>query len=203
MSPFQLFEPTYNSIKWRLMLGAWLPGERLELARLAAELGVSISPIRDSLNRLAGEQMIDASAGAGFHVPAIREQGVADMLNLNALLLRSAIGHRRDNWDAYDDVSTDHATRSAHLFSHIARHSGNAEIMQCVQGLNERLHWLRSLEPSLFQFAEPGLEDIKLALAEQAPADTLDMIVQDYHARCVQGSARYVHEVTRLKAQTR
>jgi proline dehydrogenase len=42
-----------------------------------------------------------------------------------------------------------------------------------------------------------------LALAEQAPADTLDMMVQDYHARCVQGSARYVHEVTRLKSLTR
>ncbi|RYE93018.1 MAG: GntR family transcriptional regulator, partial [Oxalobacteraceae bacterium] len=49
MSPSHVLEPTYASIRHCLVSGFWPAGRRLEAARLAEELGVSITPVRDSL----------------------------------------------------------------------------------------------------------------------------------------------------------
>ena len=45
MSPAHVLEPTYATLKRRLKSGFWPPGARLESARLAIELGVSLSLI--------------------------------------------------------------------------------------------------------------------------------------------------------------
>ena len=55
MSPAHVLEPTYDTLRRRLVAGDWPPRCRLEAARLAEELGVSITPVRDALNRLTGE----------------------------------------------------------------------------------------------------------------------------------------------------
>lgn len=68
MSPAHVLEPTYDTLRRRLLMGAWPAGQRLEAARLAADLGVSITPVRDSLNRLTGERLIVSQPGDGFHV---------------------------------------------------------------------------------------------------------------------------------------
>src|SRR3989344_3702170 len=68
MSPAHVFEPTYEAIKRRLMTGEWATGARIEAARLADDLGVSMTPVRDSLYRLNGERMVDFTPGEGFHV---------------------------------------------------------------------------------------------------------------------------------------
>src|SRR3546814_17067104 len=63
MSPAHVFEPTYEAIKRRLMTGEWASGTRIEAARMADELGVSVTPVRDSLYRLNGERMVDFTHG--------------------------------------------------------------------------------------------------------------------------------------------
>ena len=45
MSPAHVFEPTYEAIKRRLMTGEWATGARIEAARLADDLGVSMTPV--------------------------------------------------------------------------------------------------------------------------------------------------------------
>jgi hypothetical protein len=91
MSPSHLFEPTYHAIKLRLMTGAWRAGFRLEPVKISAELGVGVSPIRDCLNRLTGERLIEAQSGEGFHVPLIQPQTLRELLDLNQTLLLTAI----------------------------------------------------------------------------------------------------------------
>ncbi|MGD9812804.1 MAG: GntR family transcriptional regulator, partial [Sphingobium sp.] len=73
MSPAHVLEPTYDTLRRRLLAGVWPSGQRLEAARLAKELGVSITPVRDSLNRLAGERLVHASRGEGYQVPLLDE----------------------------------------------------------------------------------------------------------------------------------
>src|SRR3546814_19229888 len=74
------------------MTGAWSAGVRIEAARLADEIGVSITPVRDALNRLAGERMVDFIAGEGFRVPLYSEAELRDLFGLNRLLLLAAVG---------------------------------------------------------------------------------------------------------------
>ena len=78
MSPAHVFEPTYEAIKRRLITGEWSSGTRIEAARLADELGVSVTPVRDSLYRLNGESMVDFTPGEGFHVHRLTETEFRD-----------------------------------------------------------------------------------------------------------------------------
>src|SRR3546814_18309298 len=69
MSPAHVHEPTYSATKHRLLPGAWSAGVRIEAARLADDIGVSITPVRDAPYPLAGERMVDFIAGNCFGVP--------------------------------------------------------------------------------------------------------------------------------------
>src|SRR3546814_11762698 len=76
-----LFRSTYDALRRRLRSGAWTSGHRLEAARRALEFDVSITPVRDSLNRLTGEQLVASLPGDGFHVPRHDETDFCAMLD--------------------------------------------------------------------------------------------------------------------------
>src|SRR3546814_1662050 len=90
MSPAHVVEPTYEAIKRRLMAGGWAPGSRLESAKIADQLGVSVTPVRDCLYRLAGERMVDFTHGDGFHAHRLSETEYRDMLDRKSTRLNSS-----------------------------------------------------------------------------------------------------------------
>src|SRR3546814_14018660 len=67
----------------------------IEAARLADDLGVSVTPVRDSLYRLNGERMVDFAPGEGFHVHRLTETEFRDLLELHLILLLAAIATAR------------------------------------------------------------------------------------------------------------
>ena len=83
MSPAHVLEPTFQRLKRMLLEGAWPPGEKLEALRIADEFSVSMTPVRDSLNLLAGARLVDLKPGEGYRVAQISEQGLRDMLDLS------------------------------------------------------------------------------------------------------------------------
>lgn len=87
-----MLEPTYAAIKGWLVASVWPAGHRLEANRIAEELGVSITPVRDSLGRLVGERLAELTPGNGFRVPLRSEQDLKDLLAFNLELLRLALG---------------------------------------------------------------------------------------------------------------
>ncbi len=90
MSPAHVLEPTYRRLKRALMEGLWPGGAKLEAMRLAEDFGVSMTPVRDSLNQLVGEGLVDLTPGEGFRVPSLTEQRLRDLLDVNAVLLETA-----------------------------------------------------------------------------------------------------------------
>src|SRR3546814_18715981 len=90
MSPAHVFEPTYEAIKRQLMSGEWASGTRIEAARLAEDLGVSVTPVRDSLYRLNGARMDDFAPGEGFHVHRLTEPEFRNLPALNHILILEA-----------------------------------------------------------------------------------------------------------------
>jgi len=182
MSPAHVLEPTYAAIKQRLMAGAWPGGARIEAARLAELLGVSITPVRDSLNRLAGEHMVDFVAGEGFRVPRPGEVELRDLFAFSRLLLLAAIdgagpalGRRGRGGDLAD--------RIGRLFLDLAGFSANRELVAAVDGLNDRLHLARTLDGRIF---DDGAEELVAleTLAGQLPIGRdLRAAVEQYHGR--------------------
>jgi len=71
-------EWVYHRIRLALMAGRYQPGERLTIAQLTASLGVSMTPVREALRRLAAEHALVTSPNRSVTVPALsREQVLA------------------------------------------------------------------------------------------------------------------------------
>ncbi len=73
----QIFEKLENDI----LIGKYKRGELLTEVRLSAELGVSRTPIREALHRLAAEHIIEESS-KGSIVLGISENDVKDIFNI-------------------------------------------------------------------------------------------------------------------------
>jgi DNA-binding GntR family transcriptional regulator len=61
----------YAEIRDALMNGQYEPGERLRIAALAEQMGVSITPVREAIFRLVSEQGLEMKAATAVHVPII------------------------------------------------------------------------------------------------------------------------------------
>jgi DNA-binding GntR family transcriptional regulator len=62
-------ERVYHRIKLGLMAGDYEPGQKLTIAKLAAELGVSATPVREALRRLAAERALLTYPNSSTAVP--------------------------------------------------------------------------------------------------------------------------------------
>jgi DNA-binding GntR family transcriptional regulator len=87
-----LRDEVYRHVLDRIQRGHYPAGSRLQDAELASELGVSRTPVREALIRLAREGVLDSSMGRGFRVRGLdhrelREVG-AILGALEALALR-------------------------------------------------------------------------------------------------------------------
>lgn len=63
-----LSEQVYVTIRASLMDGRYTPGERLTIASLAAQLGVSITPVREAIFRLVSERALEMRAATSIRV---------------------------------------------------------------------------------------------------------------------------------------
>lgn len=81
-----------------------LPGAKLKVAELSKTYGLSSSPIREALNRLAQDGVVEASENKGFRVAKMSEADFRDITRLRVLLegeaLSDAIQYGDDSWEA-------------------------------------------------------------------------------------------------------
>lgn len=184
MSPAHVLEPTYRRLKRALMDGTWPGGTRLEALRLADEFGVSMTPVRDSLNQLVGEGLVDLTPGEGFRVAGLTEQTLRDLLQTNALLLEDAAGKDRNAPRRPEpELGADgYADRLAAALSFLAAGSDNRILADIVARIGERLHPVRLREPEILPAAQETLEQIEDVLL--ASSKKLIPVLRRYHRRC-------------------
>jgi hypothetical protein len=170
-------ERVYDSLKRSLATGSFAPGARLEPARLALELSSSATPIRDALNRLAGERLIETRASEGFHVPALNEIGLRDLYRWNEVLARTALRMSR----RLEPPGGDHVAPidAADLFASIAASSGSGEIVSQVASANARLAYVRQVESNILDGAADEIGGIATAFRQRSISTR--MLIQQYH----------------------
>lgn len=97
-------EQAFRRIRGDIITGVLLPGQKLKLERLKSQYGVSVSTLREILNRLTTEDLVVAEGQRGFEVtPAsvgnLREIGdLRLVLENHALALSFAAGDL--DWEA-------------------------------------------------------------------------------------------------------
>ena len=64
-------ERVYHRIRLDLMAGRYQPGEKLTIAQLTDSLGVSMTPVREALRRLAAERALEMNPNRSVEVPKL------------------------------------------------------------------------------------------------------------------------------------
>lgn len=80
----QLGDEAAARLRELIMDGAVRPGERLRLERLAAEFGISVTPVREALKTLRGEGFVVLEPRRGFVVAPLSKQDVQDLFWVQA-----------------------------------------------------------------------------------------------------------------------
>jgi GntR family transcriptional regulator, carbon starvation induced regulator len=105
-------DQAYRLLKKDILMGTFKPGDPLRLELLRDRYGFSFSPVREALNRLHIEQLVDVSALRGFRVAAVSIPQMWDTIETRILIeleaLRRSIETGRDDWEA-QIVSTFHS----------------------------------------------------------------------------------------------
>jgi len=194
-------ERIYLDFKEEMLRGRYLPGIALNVQAIADEHGMSISPVRDGLQRMIGERLIAARAGGGFECPGLSEDAARDLYLWHEKLVRWAIGGRRGavghidllgeimRLDPDDQVAI--ASVTAELFYRIGEASGSIEHMLAVRSAGERLHILRLHETPL----ENRKGELKrlAVLAKNGQFAPLRRVISIYHRRRI----RFLHQIVR------
>jgi DNA-binding transcriptional MocR family regulator len=199
-------ERVYDTLKRAMMERRFRPGDRLDPAMLAEDLNSSTTPVREALDRLVGEDLVESRTGSGFHVPAIDEPGLKDMYAWCADLLGLAVRGRPrtgnvhtsliSGSDAFDGEPS-LARRVETLFAEIGRRSLNSEHGRALERINARLHAARLVEPLVIEDADDEFGALEAAC--RGAGDKLNLLrrITAYHRRRVRLSAGIVRALYR------
>ena len=148
-----VFEVLRDSILTRV----FQPGARLDVKAVATQLGVSPTPVKDAINRLAAEGLIDIRPRSGTYVAEITPQAVAETFEIRRALeclaaetlvprLTPELDDRFEKLlDALDNPIDDDDSWGLHDDNNIALHllivqaSGNQRLLELYHSLNAHL----------------------------------------------------------------
>jgi len=95
---------TYETLKGDLLAGAFAPGAALLTRELLARYGCGISPLREAIARLVGEDLLVASGHRGVRVPLPSLGDLNETYRIRTLLeceaLRLALANGDDVWES-------------------------------------------------------------------------------------------------------
>ena len=84
-----LWDGAYLSLKSALLEGRYAPGDRIVLRDVAEELGISLTPVRDAVNRLTAEKILDRGGvgnGGGATVPLLNTHQFRQLMTVRSSL---------------------------------------------------------------------------------------------------------------------
>ncbi|WP_171982000.1 GntR family transcriptional regulator [Brevundimonas sp. LM2] len=121
--------------------GRFVPGEALVITELAAEVGLSPTPVREALACLAGEGLIERRRGRGYFYPELTTADVIDLFELQLAFLHAALTlHPRGLGSLRKAVSgVDPLEGAQALFDAVVAQSANAALLSAHRRVARRL----------------------------------------------------------------
>jgi DNA-binding GntR family transcriptional regulator len=93
----QLSDEVANHLRAAIMSGTLRPGTFIRLDETAAELGVSITPVREALLKLRGEGMVQLEPHRGHVVLPLTRQDIEDIFWLQATIAKELAAAATDH----------------------------------------------------------------------------------------------------------
>jgi DNA-binding GntR family transcriptional regulator len=162
----QLSDGVAGHLRAAIMSGSLRPGTFIRLDETAAQLGVSITPVREALLTLRGEGMVRLEPHRGYVVLPMTRQDIADIFWLQATIARELATSAAaritddeiDNLQALTDAlaaAVDSADSEAVVAAEFAFHRAFNRVAGRIKLAWHLLHVARSL-PALFYAADSG-----------------------------------------------
>jgi DNA-binding GntR family transcriptional regulator len=164
--PADSVERVYRAVTERAVNWRFAPGVRINEVALAIELGVSRTPVREALNRLARDGFVRFVPNRGFLARDLDVQLVRDLYELRAAIevaavrlacaraSDAAIGKLARAWDAATVNASarriDRLTSADEAFHRgIALLSGNGQLLSTLERVNAQIRFFRRVDQEL------------------------------------------------------
>jgi DNA-binding GntR family transcriptional regulator len=185
--PQSLTDRVYQTLREHVCSGQLPSGKPLQEAHLAAQLGVSRTPVREALGRLASEGLLDFQ-GRSLSVPSLSERDVTDIYELRLLLEPEALRQVAHRLDAGDKLLPLRHELDAMTAAHIAGDAGafmqanyryraawlalvpNQRLLRAIELYAAHVRYLRALtlgSEQTRQIVLSGLERLAAALTSR------------------------------------
>jgi DNA-binding GntR family transcriptional regulator len=193
-------ERVRNALRQAIQMREVRPGAKLDPVLLAGTLLTSATPVREALNLLCGEGLVDARPGGGFHVPLIDAPALADLYDWTGAVLEIVL--RSSNLAGISAPPADRArgdeiaARTALLTEAIARSSPNQEHLRAVRNLNARLHAARRVEPGLIEGTAGEVQQLE-DTTRRGDLASLRRQWRHYHRRRIRAAGEIVRALLR------
>lgn len=93
----------YRQLRHDILHGELVPGQKLAIDAIAQQYRVGSNPVREALNRLSAERLVDRHEQRGFFVPAISLQSWRELVTTRCWLegkaLEQSIANRTVEWE--------------------------------------------------------------------------------------------------------
>jgi DNA-binding GntR family transcriptional regulator len=96
-----LSEIAYDEIKEMILNGELAQGERIVLEKMSERMNLSITPLREALNKLAQEDLISAKPRSSYEVISLNAEDVNDILDLRDMLETFALKTAGENLSSF------------------------------------------------------------------------------------------------------
>ncbi len=161
-----LVDDVYGRLRDLIFSNALRAGQKLVDRDLAEQLGVSRTPVREALGRLAMTGLVESRSRRGYYVSTFSAEQVVDLYEFRKILEVHAVqlatknatpSHLQEFDRILEDLKkltsdlTDHADAvklDMEIHELIARASGNASLHQVMQNVLDTVMWLVSVEIS-------------------------------------------------------
>ena len=107
-----LRDQVYNELRNMILINEYPAGTRLNEGELAKRLGVSVTPVREALNKLSGDGLIYSDPRQGSFVRSFTDDDIKNILNIRCALEVLALEQAFGGLAAADIASLDEIQRS-------------------------------------------------------------------------------------------
>jgi len=173
-------ERVYKHLRRRILHGEMAPGEHLTLRGVAGELGVSMTPAREAVRRLAAEGALAISASGRVSAPVLTPQRIEELASIRALLEPELAAR------ALPRAHFSLIERLKRMNDEIDRHLASGDAAAYVRGNLEfhRTLYLRAHAPAMLALAETVW--LQTGPSMRALYARIGMgRVADYHAKAI------------------
>lgn len=215
-------DDVYDSLRQAVLSHVFRPGDRLQITEIAEKLGVSPTPVRQAIQKLANEGLIEVHPRSGTYVATLDVQDIEETFDIRCALeclaaekavervTDSDLGHLNELLRGLAEETVDEAGLRRHeqlnseLHATIVRVSGNRRLQEIHESLKAniqiaRVHVVEGYRGGRFDVEQEEHAEIVAAL-EKRNAAWLQKALRQHIQRAKESLIKSLQEIAKPHA---